>query len=837
MKIEFYNLFLALAHLIKETCIHVYSLRFYKLSATRYAVRGMRFVELVTLTSLILFTNFSSYAAEYVEYYIQTGAYKSQPLAEKALKKIKLMNNNLTRIVNEQNKDVTFYKVQVGPFSSLSKAIEARQRLKKRVSTNYVRSYLYPSGKQRSQTPQFLSASQAVTQGVPLPPRVLFEATGGTNNFGQVDGMLPLFGNAEHIIFGDFTGKYGKSQAYLGSLGVGGRHIFNNAIVGAYFFGDYNRSPEAHLFPVINPGLEFMTNQWDAHVNGYLPVGKKNYLMEAFSGSQVGRPDIIFFREHTQYQGLYDFIEEVGPGADAELGYTFTSTNRTRVFGGGYYFSPQFSNAIQGVAGGFEVPVKKWASLEFQDTYDNNQHNTATITLRITLGGMDKTQTPTVQDRMLDRIPRHLGNLYNGDGIPSKNVVVNTGRFQVTRTNIWFFNPGLNSDITSVVDYNSCTFEHPCIGLSQTQIDAINTLATNANFYFSSGDYHNPAVGSGYSLYNGQSFFGRISGFTLAAAGADRPLLDDTLILLGNNTLSDLRVDGHTIETFDSGGGGSTSLQASIIALPSATGTVNILNSEVKSTSSSENVGGIINASHYVSMNINRTHSLVTLTTNLIPGLLSVNVGNINNGIINIEGSTVESIYADISGLPSFDLTFGVVNNSAGTININQSHISMQSKHEGLGLTSGILNNSTEGIGTVNVTQSTIDVTATSTILVGGTFNQGNNSANDSGTINIGQSTINVTLNDSPGGTANGSYNSGEGTTNLADVHLNMTGNDGNLIGLHNDHPLATINFQDTIIALYPSNTAIATPTQNVGTLNNNGGNQCFENGVSVPCT
>ncbi|BCA95405.1 hypothetical protein TUM19329_17660 [Legionella antarctica] len=151
----------------------------------------------------------------------------------------------------------------------------------------------------------------------------------------------------------------------------------------------------------------------------------------------------------------------------------------------------------------------------------------------------------------------------------------------------------------------------------------------------------------------------------------------------------------------------------------------------------------------------------------------------------------------------------------------------------------GVLNNnSTEGLGkgTVSITGSTITVNADDAGLAGGVFNQANNPNGISSNINIDQSAISVTSNNNGGGTAAGVLTSGNGTFDFNNSSINVAGNSGSIAGVVVGDPTATANLQDTIISLVTSGTAVGAPIINGGTLNDNGGNQCFQNGAPVPC-
>jgi hypothetical protein len=665
-----------------------------------------------------------------------------------------------------------------------------------------------------------------------LPPRASIWGSSGTNTFGESDVMIPIWGNPNQTFYGDISGKYGDDRGWYASGGLGGRKIIHNTILGAYLFTDYNKTPNANYFTVVNPGIEFMNNQWDGHINSYFPVASQSDLMGIFTADQLGLPTTSLFRGHAEYAPLFDLVENVGPGVDLEIGRTFNLSylNRARVFVGGYYFDPKYTSEVNGVEAGFELPLKyQWASVEVRDSYDNINHNTILLTLRFTLGGLDKRGEANIHDRMLDRIPRHIANLSNGDGIPSKKTIIDNGRTALIRDNIWFFKAA--GTLSVVQGFQSCTFEHPCFGFAQTQIDTINALSPNANFYLSSGTYNNPNLGLAFRLRNGQNVFGRTNDFSQIATGNNRPLLNDSLFLEGNNNVYNVRVNGQSQRNLETGGL-LVPFQVGILARSFSTGIINIYNSDMNATSTTSNVIGFANNSAVAQVNIYNSNMTSSLTN--AAGGISIGAGNLHPGSLNIYNSSIFNSNSDTTN--NFNLSFGLVNNESGVVNISNSVISTNLVHGGL--VAGVLNNSSLGLGlgTINITGSTISVTGDDVGLAGGVLNQANNFSGKSANVNINQSAISVTSNNNGGGIASGIMTTGDGTVSINNSVIYAAGNSGSISGIVVSDPNATANFQNTIISLITSGTAVGTPTQNAGTLNDNGGNQCFENGVVVPC-
>jgi hypothetical protein len=389
----------------------------------------------------------------------------------------------------------------------------------------------------------------------PLNPRVtLSGGYGNANSEGDLDGMVPLFGSAQGDVYTDVEGQSGADKSWFGSIGLGGRQAFNdNFILGAYGFVDRTQtvSPfgnDANKWIVFNPGIEAMTPTWDARINGYFPVGPNERVVSGdFFGDQVGKAKYVTFQGHQQFDGLYDEVQGIGTGTDADVGYTFKPFRDLRIHGGGYYFQMPNTTNMKGGEAGAEMPVNDYVSLAVDDSYDNIQKNSTMLSLKLTLGNIHKTEIGPVTERLLDPIHRHLGTLYTSSSIPSVSKMTFSGRKGVfERGNIWFFSQNGDSDFNSSLGDSNCTAEHPCNGSSfnQTNANAINNIAPGANFYFNPGNYSlnslstNAIPSSSFQLYKGQSMYGRTIDYKLPASqSTGDPIFYGSIVPQGNNLL------------------------------------------------------------------------------------------------------------------------------------------------------------------------------------------------------------------------------------------------------------------------------------------------------------
>ncbi len=150
-------------------------------------------------------------------------------------------------------------------------------------------------------------------------------------------------------------------------------------------------------------------------------------------------------------------------------------------------------------------------------------------------------------------------------------------------------------------------------------------------------------LGNGYVLDAGQSILGRTSDYKQLAQGNQRALLEDTLFLNGNNNVVALQINGQSNITNSLG---SNPAHAGIVINPSATGTIQIDNVNVTTTTNTANLDaiGIVNSS--LNANVNLFHSNVAA---IASGANSNASGLINLGRIQIEFSNLSGTDEGIS--------------------------------------------------------------------------------------------------------------------------------------------------------------------------------------------
>lgn len=772
-------------------------------------------------------------------YYIQIASYKTRQLAQADLERAKQQTHFMGRIRTSHIQDELYYQVQLGPYPKLKAAMKAKQKLGKKQSGSFILSYEESKTKQQATTkiipaiPNIHKKFRPVnhdmtlkTIGMPYHSRGIANGTlAQRTNFFDGDILFPVIGNNDWIAYIDGAGKYGDDEAWLGSGGLGYRGILGEQLLGSYVFLDANTSINNNLFWILNPGVEIMNTTWDAHLNGYIPASSRQQFLGQFSGTELGM-NTTFFRNHTQYDSVFRSLEAIGPGLDGEVGYTWGRLYNARSYVGGYHFNVSEGPNINGIEGGIEVPINQFASVIVHDAYDKIQKNTAMLSLRLTFGAIPKNKPITdVRERMLDPLRRHLGSLQTGAGIPIIKETKDVG-LQVLLDNIWFFTPNASA-FDPLAGFGNCTFEHPCGSLNQTAISGINSLASNANFYINSGTYD--SVVGGLSLFNGQKFYGRQAHFAAAAQGANRPLINNSLFLNGNNTVDSVQITANTVAPAVGSLGASL---AGVQVNADAAGPILINNVLINASADSVlyDVDGI-----RIVANANPS-TVTTVSNTTINTSISSSFNQYVRGIVNASDNTLIVKDSEItantlngSGNLGQGGSIAIKNFSNASAVISNSRLIGNSigSYDAEGLQS-------DGNGNVVVYNSTIIANVTGGLA--GTRSLAVTAF--PGNITLNNSTILATQNNSATYNAFAIFNDG-GLINLnnSSATVSINSNVGNSTGIYNDNNGVTNSILSQISASAPLGATVeAIVNVNGGAFNSDVGTQCFENGVLVPC-
>ncbi len=372
----------------------------------------------------------------------------------------------------------------------------------------------------------YTDASNANTF-LPYTPGVSITGLSGDLTTGYGDAMLPLAGQSTGFFYVDPQALYHNGNDYSAALGLGGRKLTDNGLLGAYVFGDYNHSPAGHSFWFVSPGVERLGDTVDFSANVYIPTGSQRVATGSAFGSDIGDYDSVSFVEHTEYDQLFNTYESVGVGEDVQFGFRLPVKDSPKIYLGGYHFSPKDAQDITGGVARLELPVTDRLDVDVSEGYDNWAHNTVKVGLAYHFGGRHTPQrfSGDLTQRMVDPIQRNLIAVGGGSHTaqPILRQTKATGDFGVVMDDISFFLPdGSPGGVTG-----EGTYEHPYIGLTQSNVDDANGKG-NTNFFFNGnlGSYVSSTEIDlmNDSLYGRQSYKGRL--FVQPASGNNRPVFD-----------------------------------------------------------------------------------------------------------------------------------------------------------------------------------------------------------------------------------------------------------------------------------------------------------------------
>lgn len=372
--------------------------------------------------------------------------------------------------------------------------------------------------------------------------RIQFAGAGATSNIGILSGdaMLPLIHQENGFIYGDMMGAQGSDSTNTISPGIGFRTLHNNQIFGSYFFADYEKTSLGEHFWNLSPGVEWITPQWDAHMNAYFPTHKAQQNGTTAFADTFGIDDYTAYEANTnnEYNELLTPYAVIGNGVDTEIGYSFDSGNehlRSRVYLGGYYYQvPDYVDVenITGVTAGVSQAVSRYASVSLFNSFDQVTHYTFGISLTITFGGESNIFSNDVHDRLVDPVERHVGVIGTGAANYDQAGYQEQG-MALEYDNVHFAAP--------VAQGNGDGTYTNAMALTQDNLDAIEG---DARIYVQGGSDATYSNTSELDVSDGLDFYGRSENYKEAASSDERPniLFDDNGFVTqgGENTFSDL---------------------------------------------------------------------------------------------------------------------------------------------------------------------------------------------------------------------------------------------------------------------------------------------------------
>ncbi len=389
----------------------------------------------------------------------------------------------------------------------------------------------------------------------PYIPHVFVAGYTGSGTVGTGDVLAPIWLTNDRNFFFYGQGRYGYADEdwadnpWAGSAGFGYRQIGNAAVYGFFVLGDYNHTLTNHNVWQVSPGLEILGRAWEFRANGYIPIGDKNWETQGWA-DEFGNYDYVTFNGHNQFDAWFIYHEEIGGGADAEIGRTLFKVKKVLVRGlvNGYYFRMIHNKSLRGGGASIEVEPNTYLKFSVDGSYDNYAHTQVAVGVQVSLYDLFSSDSKVLDDQDLQRrlfepVQRNFANIASANDVSTTGapqVVQFMGHNAPERSNVWFFSPTATG--------GDGTYESPYSGsLTQGDVDGIanytkgNGFAT-AYLYFTSGIYSAfnsvsmPRLfgdaSSGAINFSGsvgqwfiQGRMGDDKGYQKPAQGADRPTI------------------------------------------------------------------------------------------------------------------------------------------------------------------------------------------------------------------------------------------------------------------------------------------------------------------------
>ncbi len=409
---------------------------------------------------------------------------------------------------------------------------------------------------------------------------------------------------------------------------------------------------------------------WEFHANGYIPLGNKDWKIRGWA-DEFGNYDYVQFRGHNQYDAVFVYHVETGPGADAELGRTLFKIKNILVKGliNGYYFHMNKNTDLRGGGATIAVQPNTYLEITANGSYDNYLHTQATLGVQVSLFDLFSNDNKTINDqdlhrRLFEPVQRNFANVGSGGvtrttGNPRDRLHANTNTSNAyndngqsydiltwyqhhtpERSNIWFFNGAVNAGLTDgeLGATEDGTYENPYTSFGQAELASASEY-TKANgyaeayLYFSQGIYNSmggDGIGGSVEVYSNESLWGRIgadNGYAEPATGNDRPVFIGGMQLQSNVSVNNIRVQNDSAGSFATGiildNAQNVSINDSQIGVNSVAGSY-VTGATMKNNSSltisGSEIYGYNNAANAVGLEVQNGGNVTAINHSLIQG-------------------------------------------------------------------------------------------------------------------------------------------------------------------------------------------------------------------------
>lgn len=254
---------------------------------------------------------------------------------------------------------------------------------------------------------------------------------GTDRSLGEIGVFMPVWQDADSLVFTDLRGRLDDSSSQEGNFGIGIRHQVNKDwILGGYAFYDHRKTPTDNEFDQATFGIEALSEKSEFRFNAYLPEKTEKVANSATSiGSVNGTGFQIQTGGATKERAL--------PGVDIEMGRKLDIPGDWEfwAYAGGYHFEASGYDHVTGPRGRVEATYHNLPyfskdtrlTLGIEAQHDNVRDGQAfaIARLRIPLGAASSTDAQNTKalsaldKRMTTRIYRDVDIVSGEQELPS----------------------------------------------------------------------------------------------------------------------------------------------------------------------------------------------------------------------------------------------------------------------------------------------------------------------------------------------------------------------------------------------------------------------------------
>ncbi|MEP0519516.1 MAG: right-handed parallel beta-helix repeat-containing protein [Hyphomicrobiales bacterium] len=164
----------------------------------------------------------------------------------------------------------------------------------------------------------------------------------------------PLIQNPDWIVHTTIGGGFFETDGLQGSAGIGFRHVIGDAILGVYGFTDVTFTENGNTFWRVSPGIELLGLNYEARINGYIPIGEDQYLVgnSVSVGGGGGMSGLLEYE--TNFLGIDG---EIGFRLPVEIGEE--KLHDFWLYGGANYYDHENTEELYGADARFEWRINK----------------------------------------------------------------------------------------------------------------------------------------------------------------------------------------------------------------------------------------------------------------------------------------------------------------------------------------------------------------------------------------------------------------------------------------------------------------------------------------------